>query len=185
MRLNRVVLIGRGIIALFTVLSLGGAIGGTELVDRVAIAHAVSAVGTFLETPSKIGVSFSYDRIMYIIILFYVSAVIADGIRNRHNPLTVLKSERILEFRDDTGENVLLHNTQYLRANHPKVTAYYTYVSTEFGGTIPRDRIRMLSFSGEDQFINSHIQISPTPSNNSAEIPISSKTGCHLRYLTY
>lgn len=160
-------LIGRGIIALFTVLSLGGAIGGFELISRANITAAVTAVGTFIETPS-VGL-FSYDRIVFLLILVFAFIVIFESIFNRNRPVSVLSSELRLDFLDPRGENLKVSRTQYLRANQPNVTAYYTATSTDFGGTIPRDRVSYNAFVGDKQ-INNRIDIPPTVGASRLEI---------------
>jgi hypothetical protein len=78
-------LIGRGIIALFTALSLGGAIGGVELVNKTEIAHALSTVAAFLATPSGYDL-FTYDRLMFLGVLAFAGIIIFESIINRNRP---------------------------------------------------------------------------------------------------
>jgi hypothetical protein len=166
---NTILLIGRGIIILFTILSLGGAVGGLELVNRAQITHALSVVGSYLATPSAYDL-FSYDRLLFLFVLGFASILIFESIVNRNRPITVLGTDLRVEFLDADGTDVRLSRIQYLRANHPNVTAYYMEFSTQFGGTIPQNTLQLDAVAGTNVRLRNHPDIPPTVSNTRLEV---------------
>ena len=88
---------------------------------------------------------------MFLGILCFSSIVIVESFLNRNRPITVLGTEVSVEFMDETGADVRIFRTQYLRANHEGVTAYFMEVWAAFGGTVPREQINVDAFIGSNQ----------------------------------
>jgi hypothetical protein len=151
----------------FTVLSLGGAVGGLDVVNRQDIIQFLRDTATLAAKPSYF--DFSYDRLIFLAVFFLVVVVLIESVLNRNRPVTVLASELRVEFLDATGADVKLTRTQYLRANHPNVTAYYTLMSALFGGTIPRHLVVVSAFAG-NKHIPNHANIPPTSGEARLEI---------------
>lgn len=72
-------------------------------------------------------------------------------------------------FLDRDGTQVKVSRTQYLRANHPEVTAYYMEAWTSFGGQIRRDLLTADAFAGTRRIPN-HADVPPTRGNERLEI---------------
>jgi hypothetical protein len=149
-------------------LSLGGAIGGLEFVKRADIVNAASAVGKFLATPSTFDL-FSYDRFMFLMVFIFICIVIFESIINRNRPFTILSTELRFEFLDAVGKDLLISRVQYLYANQPDLTAYYMETWTDFGGTIPKDRVIANARAGNVPIPN-HVDIPPTVSTGRLEL---------------
>jgi len=95
-------------------------IGGTELFSRQDVQTAILAGWHAISQPSF---AFSDDRIVGLIILVPCLVIMIESVANRNQPITVLQSTMNVVFADPTGAKVVVSRTQYLRANHPDVTA--------------------------------------------------------------
>jgi hypothetical protein len=166
--MRQIALFARAVVALITTISLGGLIGGTELLDRQDIRGFLVGAGRLAMKPSLFGL-FEYDRLLLLAVCSLGVVMTWEALRNRDRPISVLASEMRVEFLDHTGADVQVSRTQYLRANQPDVTAYYMEASTSFGGTIPRDRITHGAFVGR-RAIRDHVDIPPTSGDTRLEI---------------